>query len=557
MDMEKQPGSGLPEEEKLPVQPEPNAENKISEETAQPETTETSVSENAPGAENPADEPEVFSDATAIHTPGLGSLSEPVDSEIGPDEAAADSTRLSRLEDMDVDRIIQEIQEEATQPSPPVPGDEEVFRDDEYRDTFGEGEEFNTIFEETVLENSGRLPEIPKETAGEEEKSSKYPKKRRPRRKSGYGLLGIPHILATCIWLLIILAIGISLGRMIWVCAADVLAFGREDREVQVTITAKDDIDAIANKLKNAGLIRYPGLFKMYTDLTHSEEDLSTGTFTLNTLYDYHALVNSMTPFADSREEVKVVIPEGYTCAQIFELLEESRVCSAADLEAYAASGELSEYWFLTDVKRGDKYSLEGFLFPDTYQFYTDDEPRRVLEKMLDAFDYRFTDIMKEKYVTLNDNLAEMMANHGYDEDYIEDHLFSIHDVVIVASMIEKESANIEESYDIASVIYNRLTNAGEFPYLNIDATIYYALGGKDGALTAEDLQIDSPYNTYTQPGLIPGAICNPGSDSLYAAVDPNYTDYYYYALDPDLGTHRFFEDSYSFDEFVASVDYD
>lgn len=373
-------------------------------------------------------------------------------------------------------------------------------------------------------------------------------KKRRPKMKKGYGLLGIPHILSTVVWAFIIFAVGVSLGRLAWVCAADVLAFGKPAKEAVITIYKDDEIEDIAEKLQKAGLIKYPKLFVMYMNFSGNDE-IEVGVHHLTSMiYDYHAIKTAMAPKVASRDIVEVVIPEGYTCAQIFTLLEENGVCSVAQLEDYAANGDLNEYWFLEGVERGDKYCLEGYLFPDTYQFYKGHDPELVLEKMLDNFDYRFTDIMKEKISSLNTRLAAALSGRGYSDAYIEEHKFTIREVVIVASMIERETANGSESYDIASVIYNRLTNPANYPYLNIDATVIYGMGGnkvdpetgESLPLTYADLEVDTPYNTYTRTGLIPGPISNPGRNSLNAALDPNSTDYYFYVYDPSAGRHLF-----------------
>lgn len=466
---------------------------------------------------------------------------------IQPAEQAMSSAGLTHPDNADVDSILEEAKsqgwgEEAPPAEVPQP---EPFRDEEYRDTFGEGEALDQIFSDTPMPDAEEDDDVPAGPKG------------RPRRKPGYGLLGIPHILVTLVWIAIILAIGISLGRMAWLCVSDVLAFGRPDREVTFTIDRSDDVESIAERLENAGLIRYPELFKFYVDFAHKADVISPGTFTLNAKLDYMALVNAMSPDSYSREVVEVVIPEGYSCAQIFRLLEEQKVCTAAELESWAAQGELSEYWFLDGVTRGSKYCLEGFLFPDTYLFYTDDEPQRVLEKFLDNFAYRFNDDLKAGIEELNLRLSEMMADNGYDEEYIAANQFTVYEVVTVASLIEKETANTLESYTISSVIYNRLTNQYEYPYLNIDAAILYALGEHKDELTLADLQIDSPYNTYTNPGLTPGPISNPGLYSLNAALDPDDTDYYFYAMDPDTGAHHFSENSDQHESFLASLEDD
>ena len=409
-------------------------------------------------------------------------------------------------------------------------------------------EDTEFLFDE-ALPDQADAPEteedtLPLEVAPEEPapvRKERPVRKGRPKRKKGPGLFGIPHILATIIWLLIIVAIGTTLGRFLWVCAADVLAFGREDKDVTISVTTEDTMDSIAEKLHSAGLVRYPKLFLLYADLTDAEEDITTGTFTLNTVYDYHALVSQMSPRSGARAVVEdVLIPEGYNCRQIFALLEEKGICKAADLEKWAAEGELSDYWFLEGVDRGHKYCLEGFLFPDTYDFYENSTPRAALEKMLDGFDYRVNEKMREQIPVLNEHLTEMMRKNGDSEEFIADNQFTIRDVVNVASLIEKETASNQESYRIASVIYNRLFNWGNTPrLLNIDATIIYALGGKTD-LTSEDMTVDSPYNTYINTGLTPGPIANPGLASIEAALNPESTSYYYYVLDPNSGVHQF-----------------
>jgi UPF0755 protein len=128
--------------------------------------------------------------------------------------------------------------------------------------------------------------------------------------------------------------------------------------------------------------------------------------------------------------------------------------------------------------------------------------------------------------------------------------------------MIERETASGSESYEIASVIYNRLTNPGSFPYLQIDATVIYGMGGPkvDPAtgeslpLTKADLERDTPYNSYTRKGLIPGPISNPGRNSLNAALDPNDTSYYYYALNPATNEHKFSQTLQEHQNFLNSL---
>ena len=510
--------------EEIPVQETPVEEIPTEEVPAEEVPAEEVPAEDVPAEEVPIEEaPTEEVPETQAHeqltAPELGE-------EITPDEHAMSwhdmvhpeetvpYIDLSILDDPDLDLNTGLLAEEKPDADPLADG------------PFGDAEQ---DFEE-AFSAPAEKPEVP---------SHERPaRKGRPKRKKGEGLFGIPHMLVTAVWLAIIVMVGVTLGRMLWICAAEVLAFGKEDKVVTVTVYESDTIEDITEKLYDAGLIRYPGLFKLYADLAVDEGEIDPGIWDLNTRYDYHALVNFMNTSSTRAIIEDLLIPEGYTCQQIFELLEEHKVCTAKDLEAYAASGELKEYWFLEGVERGKGNCLEGFLFPDTYDFYKNSSPREVLEKLLDTFDYRFNEEMEAQISSLNDHLAELMRKDGRSEETIAASLFDVRDVVIVASLIEKETASNDESYTIASVIYNRLFNWGSTPaFLNIDASIIYAQGGFSEVI---DTGIDNPYNTYKFTGLTPGPIANPGLASLKAALDPASTNYYFYVLNPATGKHQF-----------------
>ena len=518
------PDAVLPNEEVIEMQI-PMTEPAVSSDS-EPEVIfeEAPISEDIPEATEEISAPEEF----------------PLPEEVPAEESAPEENLPAEEPSVEEDLFFEEVSEEE-----PVPTDEPVRSGAEFMSRIPDVEEdypepdpeaaktiedLEAMLDKPVDQDYQETEPDPEfdallnATAPKEEKveHERPTRKGRPKRRKGEGLFGIPNILVTVVWLCLIVAIGVTAGRMLWVCAADVLAFGREDKPVTITIYEADTMEDIVDKLHANGLIRYKSLFNLYASISDAEEDIKPGIYDLNTRYDYHALVNFMSP-KSSREVVELTIPEGYTCQQIFALLEENRVCTALDAAAYAANGELNEYWFLEGVERGSENCLEGYLFPDTYEFYKNSTPREALQRMLNNFEIKFTEDLHSK-------LAELNEKFGAE--------YTIREIAIVASLIEKESAHPEESPKIAGVIYNRLFNWGNNPkLLNIDAAIVYAQGGDAEHI---DTSLDHPYNTYKYPGLTPGPIANPGLASLKAALSPETHNYYYYVLNPSTGRHQF-----------------
>ena len=435
----------------------------------------------------------------------------------------------------------------AAQPAPqPVDDFPEEFMPD-FGDAFDDYGVYN--------EPSVRLPQIGSyEVGGYEEpeeaeqayepydydvEEDEAPPPKKPKRKHRRRF--IPLFVKVLLYLVLVGVAAVGLGYGAWECAQDVLAFGRSDDTLTVTIKQGDTVEDIAQMLKEEGVIKYPWLFKFYCNFTDSNDTMDPGTYEISYNFDYHALVDGMIANSPNRTTVRVMIPEGMTLSQICALMEKNKVCSAADLMVCAAETEF-DYWFLEEIPYGEATRLEGFLFPDTYDFYESDDPERVLDKLLSNFNKKFSEQAQEQLELLNEQLAQRWADGGYDESYIASHKLTIRDLITVASMIEKETADASESGNIASVIYNRLCNPGSFPCLQIDATVVYALGGIDHPLTYEDTQVDSPYNTYLVQGLPAGPISNPGLSSITAALNPQDTDYFYYALDNSTGFHHFSE---------------
>lgn len=359
-----------------------------------------------------------------------------------------------------------------------------------------------------------------------------------PRPKRRHTRRIVPLFVKILLYLVIVGVAAVGLGYGIWECAQDVMAFGRSDEELTVTVGKTDTVDTIADMLKEKGVIKYPWLFRLYCDFTDSNEKMDPGTYVISYNFDYHALVSGMRETSTLRTTVRVTIPEGRTAEQIFALMEKNGVCTAQELADCAANTEF-DYWFLEGIPYGAENRLEGFLFPDTYDFYEGDDPERVINKLLSNFNKKFTEEAQQRLAVLNEELAARLRSNGFSEAYITEHALTVYDLITVASMIEKESAGASESNLVAEVIYNRLCNAN-FPCLQIDATVVYALGGVEGGVSYEDTLVESPYNTYLVTGLPAGPIANPGRDSITAALYPTNNGYYYYALDKSTGYHHF-----------------
>ena len=354
----------------------------------------------------------------------------------------------------------------------------------------------------------------------------------RPIRRSRYYRTGLRGGL---MYFGFVVCVSVALASLGWLAADDVLSLNKTELEAQIYVGEEPDLEAVASELYGKGLIKYKFLFRVFGRLTHADEKIDTGVYTISSKLDYNAMIHAMqqdeVTFVE-RDTVTVTIPEGKTVKQTFQLLAERGVCPYETLLDCAANHEF-KYGFLSELPYGDATRLEGYLFPDTYQFYASSTPEEAIDKFLANFDAKCSEEMVRE--------AERMG-------------FSFHEIVTIASLIEMEAGNDAERNTVSSVIHNRL-NSSYYPYLQIDATIQYALEERKEKLLDEDLAVDSPYNTYLYPGLPPGPIANPGLSSLRAALAPENTGYYFYALNKS-GAHSFFTNMSDFESFTNSSEF-
>jgi conserved hypothetical protein, YceG family len=288
-----------------------------------------------------------------------------------------------------------------------------------------------------------------------------------------------------------------------------------EARNIDVTISQGLSNTQIADLLYSSGLIKNKLTFRFYIKNSGVGSKLKAGKYALNTGMNAAQIVQKIVSGDVKRDTVKVTVPEGYALKDIADAVEKAGLVSK-DKFLSAAKSSTYDYDFLLNLSKRPT-RLEGYLFPDTYEFEKTATADQIIEKMLSRFKEVFTADMKKKAADMN---------------------MTVDQIVTIASIIEKEAKVSNERPVIAAVIYNRLKIKKN---LEIDATVQYALGQWKDKLTYNDLKVDSPYNTYKYSGLPVGPISNPGKASLDAALNPDNVKYLYYVAKKDGGgTHVF-----------------
>ena len=287
--------------------------------------------------------------------------------------------------------------------------------------------------------------------------------------------------------------------------------------EQKFRVEKGESTKSLSQRLYDAGLIEDTRIYRFLSKFYGYDGTYNAGTYTLCAGMGYEEIMYIL---SGTPETVRVTFPEGFTTEQMAVRLENNNVCTAEEFLKAVDTVDVSSYEFLknANLNTGRDHRLDGYLFPDTYEFDVLAKPEDVVYKMLN----RFNEIFKPAYY-------EQLEKTG----------LTIDQVVILASIVEKEARLDSDRAPIAGVFYNRFTRGGEdFKLFQSDATVRYAYKratGKelDHALS-EELDIDDPYNTYVYPGFTPGPICSPGELSLIGAVFPSNHDYFYFVAKRD-----------------------
>ncbi len=299
-------------------------------------------------------------------------------------------------------------------------------------------------------------------------------------------------------------------------------------QQVTFVVAESESVGSVATRLQDAGLIRSGTYFKLKMRLSNADSKLKAGRFSLEKGMSVDQIISALTT-SDNVQVINIRFQEGWRTEQYAEQLVQAGLIQTTDQFTAAIQNGNWNYDFL--ASRPNETTLEGFLFPDTYQFRADATPADIINIMLQNYELRVPKNQQAKAQDLGLNLYQVM---------------------IVASIVEREAVLPEERPIIASVYYNRLKK--NMP-LQADPTVQYAIGTSGDwwpQITPNDLNVQSPYNTYRTPSLPPSPICNPSAASIDAALNPAQTDYLYFVAKGDgSGSHVFAK---TYDEQLKNI---
>ncbi len=337
--------------------------------------------------------------------------------------------------------------------------------------------------------------------------------------KKKYGNSSLSAVIKTIVYIAVVLAISVGLSIFIILAANDVFALRKSDDSITVELGEYPDINSIADLLYENNVIRFPWLLKSYAKLKKKENyNFVAGTYVVSPSMNYDSLIVAFVPEKAAREQISITIPEGYSVDEIIDLLVSRGIGTRDKFIDVINNGEFN-YWFLEELECDEHriYRLEGYLYPDTYYFWSDSSEWTALNKMLDNFKKK----VKKSWKTRCEELGMT-----FDE------------VITLASMLQEEARYPTDYPLVSSVFHNRL-NSEEFDrLLQSDATIQYfyrnVFGEKKAPFTDDDRKTQTFYNTYLYKGLPPGPLSTPTIDAINSAMYPEQSEYYYFVSDND-----------------------
>lgn len=337
------------------------------------------------------------------------------------------------------------------------------------------------------------------------------------RKKNRGCIVALVYAAAVC-------SISILLAYYIIVGVNDMFALRKDSTDLTIDVPKGATIDDVTKLLDDNDIIEYPFFFKTYAKISKKNTGFKAGTFTLNSKSDYNQILTKLRrPAGADKSTITVTIPEGLTVEQVAVIMEDNSVCDAESFMKTAKDVEMTQK-SLQDINgiTDRLYKAEGYLYPDTYNFYLSEGSVNAVNRLLKEFDRHWTS-----------EYADKAKERGMTMDQ----------VIILASVVEREASKTEDRYNVASVFANRLKNSkGTGGKLQSDATRWYPYATKKELLASDKLtqaQKDDWINnntgicdTYRIKGLPPMPICTPSLDSINAVLEHDNTSYYYFCSD-------------------------
>lgn len=341
------------------------------------------------------------------------------------------------------------------------------------------------------------------------------------KRKAAQRKMVLNNIRRVVIIMAIVIAISVSIAVFVISCVNDILAIHinpERDIEVSVVITEDMNTDDVIDALDDAGVIRNAWFCKLAAKfIGYSDEGYIPRTYDFKPSMGLENMLNEIkNKTSETAKTVTLTFPEGYTADQIIAMLVENNVCSREKFIAAMNTVDFSkDFDFLKSITKPEsRYMLlEGFMFPDTYEFYIGEDPESVIKKLLSNFDRKWTD-----------SYAELAEDRGMTVDQI----------ITLASIVEKEAVGADMPV-VGSILFNRIDANMR---LECDSTSIYIQNNLSGLSETDIAAYNALYDTYSCYSLPVGAICNPGIDAISAVLNAPETGYYYFIHDRNNEFH-------------------
>lgn len=398
--------------------------------------------------------------------------------------------------------------------------DETEYEDENmYGETEGEPSNLNSYSGQDVRKQMARESKHVLKQKKREEKKTLKAKNKHNRRIFRF------------MWIISILIVGAMAAVYMITGMNDLLAVNRTDSStVKIEIPENPTVDDVTKVLVDNKVIGEPSYFKLFVNVTKSADDFTQGTYEIRRNMDYEAIINFLSSNNNRTDTVSVTITEGESVLEIADTLKKNGALGDRDEFLSLCNSDKfdGDFDFIKAETNADKryYKLEGYLYPDTYEFYKNENAESVIYKLLNNYETKINEKQTVDGYSKKTTVLKMVEE--------SDTKYSLDQVMTIASIIQAEAADKEDMYYISSILHNRLTadSSAGVSNLGLDSTKFYPYRSLEDVPENDRSTYKSRYDTYDKKGLPYGPICNPGMDAIIAALNPNSSDYYFFCHD-------------------------